>query len=263
VVLDLAANEAKPEADAGASRAPEGEPESVPSPSAHPSEPHRSVSDDPEALQRIAATLESIAGRSAAQEELIRRLHERVQELQLGETRMLLKPVMAGLVALLGELSMQGRSIVRALSPAEATSLFDAFALRIENTLETLGLEAYRPEVGAPVAARLHKVISVIPTDDAALDGTVAAVLRAGFADPAEPKVAFASQVSAYRFTPPEPAELTVTAGERSDESAADRESLDPDLGTLPTPPASQLDPNTMSPDSQGHETTATEGNPQ
>ncbi len=194
----------------------QGEAEPAPAPdlaepdrAAEPEALDKSQPSDPVAelaaeVGRLAAAVATFSERSAGQEQLALRMHERLQELQAGETKQLLKPVIAGLVALLGDLLKQSQSITRDLTPTEASDLFEVFALRIENTLGNLGLESFAPKPGDDIDPRRHQAVTTTTGPDAAAAGKVASVVRPGFGDPSEPKVAFPAQVAVYEFIVPE-----------------------------------------------------------
>jgi molecular chaperone GrpE (heat shock protein) len=153
-------------------------------------------------LARMAAAVEGFNDRAAAQEDLISRLHDRVQVLQAGETKQLLKPIINGLVGLHSELAVQARSVNRELSVDEVVGLLDVLAVRVVNTLSGLGMEPFVPGLGEPFNGRFHQAIVTVPTGALGADKQIAAVLRPGFTDPSEKRIAFPAQVSVYKFDP-------------------------------------------------------------
>jgi molecular chaperone GrpE (heat shock protein) len=159
-------------------------------------------------LARMAAAVEGFNDRAAAQEDLISRLHDRVQVLQAGETKQLLKPIINGLVGLHSELAVQARSVNRELSVDEVVGMLDVLAVRVVNTLSGLGMEPFVPGLGEPFNGRFHQAIVTVPTGALGVDKQIAAVLRPGFTDPSEKRIAFPAQVSVYKFDPqlPDPA---------------------------------------------------------
>lgn len=164
-------------------------------------------------LASQGAAIAQFHERSVAQEQLITKLHDRVQTLQAGETKHLIKPVVGGLVALYGEILTQVRGIQRDLSQAEMQELLEVLGVRVENTLATLGVESYGAAVGDPFNPRSHQAIDVVATDLPDQHQTIAAVLRPGFQDPTEPRPMFAAQVTVSKYVQPKPStELDVAA---------------------------------------------------
>jgi molecular chaperone GrpE (heat shock protein) len=183
----------------------------------------RRVDELATALASQSAVIARFHERSAAQEEIITRLHDRVQTLQAGETRHLIKPVVGGLVALYGEILTQIRGIHRDLSRAETQELLEVLGVRVENTLATLGVEPYGAGVGDPFNPRRHQAIDVVTTDLPDQHQTVAAVLRPGFEDPTEPRPMFVAQVTVSKYVKSEsPAEPQAPASVASSDIAPD-----------------------------------------
>jgi len=153
-------------------------------------------------LATLSAAVNRFNDRSEAQEDIISRLHDKLQLLQAGETKQLLKPVISGLVSLHSELAVQGRSVTRELSVDEVVGLLDVFAVRVANILFSLGMEPFVPDIGEPFNGRFHQAIATVNTGAAVNDKRVASVLRPGFTDPMEKRIAYPAQVSVYRFDP-------------------------------------------------------------
>lgn len=152
-------------------------------------------------LDRVAAEIGGFHARAEAQEELIAKMHARIEVLQSGETKKLLKPVSTQLVALYSDLEDAAASIGPEATVQQFTGLLANFSLTVEQILDNLGLSSLETAPGDDFEPRLHQAIKKIDTTEEASDRKIAAVLRQGFAEPGEVKPTVHSRVSVYRFT--------------------------------------------------------------
>lgn len=149
------------------------------------------------AVEALRAELAAHGARAAAREELIIRLHDEVQRLRTGERAALMRPVIADLGRLRNALLRQ------AAQAGDTGVLFAGFADELGLSLERVGASPVSPKPGDPVEIGAHRVTGVVPTDDEALDGTVASVDADGYHDGLSGKVVVPALVRAHRFTPP------------------------------------------------------------
>ncbi|GLZ79236.1 hypothetical protein Afil01_40430 [Actinorhabdospora filicis] len=146
------------------------------------------------AVEALRAELAAHGARAAAREELIIRLHDEVQRLRTGERAALLRPVIADLGRLRNALARQ------AAQAGEAGVLFAGFADEVGLSLERVGASPVSPKPGEPVEIGAHRVVGVVETGDAGLDGTVASVDADGYFDGLAGKVVVPALVRAHRL---------------------------------------------------------------
>lgn len=176
-------------------------------------------------LAEIRQLLRSYDERAAARERVIDRLHEENQALRAGERQLLLRPVLTDLQRLRNELLRQARSLSGSSAdppdepsgsppghlPADrAADLLRSFADSLELTLDRCGVSPVRAVVGEAFDPRRHRATQVRPTDDPALDGTVAAALEDGYHDVPADRPTAAAEVCVLRVVggttyPPDP----------------------------------------------------------
>jgi molecular chaperone GrpE (heat shock protein) len=130
-----------------------------------------------ERLTAVEAAVGEFHRRSAHREAVIDRLHEENQRLRGGQHRALLEPVVVDLIRLYDSLHAERRRL------GEDGRIFESFADDVLLTLERCGLEEFTAEAGEPFDPGRHAAVSVVPTDDPELDGTVAEPVAAGFAE--------------------------------------------------------------------------------
>jgi molecular chaperone GrpE (heat shock protein) len=171
------------------------------------------------ALTQVLAELtEQVANfhdRAAAHEELIAKMHARIEKLQSGETKKLLKPISTQLIALYSDLEDTASELRPDTSIDQVAGLLTNFSLTVESILDNLGLLPLQTAAGDAFEPRLHHAIKRVDTSDPASDRTIAVVLRQGFAEPGEPKPLVPSRVSVYRYDGSAPTETpTADSGE-------------------------------------------------
>jgi molecular chaperone GrpE (heat shock protein) len=141
-------------------------------------------------LTEISATLHEVAeqsqryhARSEQREGVIDLLRSELEVLRRGERRGLLRPVLADLGRLRGDLLSQSAALPADFDAAKAADLLRSYAETIELTLESNGVVTFAPDGGERFDPRLHRRVGRESTDDPALAGHVAAVRRDGYLD--------------------------------------------------------------------------------
>ncbi|WP_272897008.1 nucleotide exchange factor GrpE [Mycolicibacterium tusciae] len=168
------------------------------------SEPASSVEPTTAELADVLANLNSqIANfheRAAAQEVLIAKMHARIELLQSGETKKLLKPVSTQLIALYSDLEDAAAALSPGISVEQIGGLLSNFALMVEQILDNLGLTSLETAAGDDFEPRMHHAIKKVDTGNPASDRKIVEVLRQGFIEPGEAKPLAPSRVSVYRY---------------------------------------------------------------
>lgn len=152
-----------------------------------------------ESLTRLSDEVSRFHDRAAAQESLIAKMHARIEGLQSGETRKLLKPVSTQLIALYSDLEDAATSLRPDTSVEQFGGLLTGFALTVEQILDHLGLMSLGTAAGDDFVPQLHHAVKKVDTGDMASDRKIAAVLRQGFIEPGQAKPLMPSRVSVYR----------------------------------------------------------------
>jgi molecular chaperone GrpE len=141
-------------------------------------------------LAEIAATLGDVAEqsrryhtRAEQREGVIDLLRSELEVLRRGERRGLLRPLLADLCRLRGDLLTQSAALPADFDAAKAADLLRSYADSIELTLDSNGVVSYTPEDGERFDPRLHRRVGGEPTDDPGLTGYIAAVRRVGYLD--------------------------------------------------------------------------------
>jgi molecular chaperone GrpE len=141
-------------------------------------------------LAEISATLSEVADqsrryhtRAEQRESVIDLLRSELEVLRRGERRGLLRPLLADLCRLRGDLLSQSAALPADFDAVKAADLLRSYAETIELTLDSNGVVTYAPEGGERFDPRLHRRVGGEPTDDPALAGHVAGVRRVGYLD--------------------------------------------------------------------------------
>jgi molecular chaperone GrpE (heat shock protein) len=141
-------------------------------------------------LTGISATLREVAdlsqryhARAEQREGVIDLLRSELEVLRRGDRRGLLRPVLADLCRLRGDLLSQSAALPTDFDAAKAADLLRSYAETIELTLESNGVVTYAPDGGERFDPRLHRRVAGEATHDPALAGRVAGVRRDGYLD--------------------------------------------------------------------------------
>jgi molecular chaperone GrpE len=170
--------------------APAGEIAAESEPAAASSPPDPAAPTAEALLTEISATLSEVADqsrryhtRAEQRESVIDLLRSELDVLRRGERRGLLRPLLADLCRLRGDLLSQSAALPADFDAGKAADLLRSYAETIELTLDSNGVVTYAPEGGEPFDPRLHRRVGGEPTDDPALAGHIAAVRRVGYLD--------------------------------------------------------------------------------
>lgn len=141
-----------------------------------------------DAIKALSAVVDSLSfqlarehDRAKAREAVIDRLHEETRRLRAGETRELLRPVLADLRRLRNDLLSQARSLPGTISSDNAAVLLESYANSVVLILERYGVTPVRPEPLVSFDPRRHRAAGVTETPDPELAGTIALVLSDGY----------------------------------------------------------------------------------
>jgi molecular chaperone GrpE len=141
-------------------------------------------------LCEISATVREVAdlsqryhARAEQREGVLGFLRSELEVLRRGERRGLLRPVLADLCRLRGDMLSQAGALPAAFDAARAAGLLRSYAETIELTLESHGVITYVPGGDDRFDPRLHRRVGGEPTADPALAGHIAAVRRDGYLD--------------------------------------------------------------------------------
>lgn len=164
-----------------------------------------------DALANLTSEVAKFHDRAAAQEALIAKMHARIEVLQSGETKKLLKPVSNQLIALYSDLEDTAASLCPDTSVEQFGGLLTNFLLMVEQILDNLGLTTLGTAAGDDFEPRMHHAIKKVGTGDPTSDRKIVEVLRQGFIEPGEAKPLAPSRVSVFRYEGSR-AEFTSTA---------------------------------------------------
>jgi molecular chaperone GrpE (heat shock protein) len=141
-------------------------------------------------LTEISATLREVGDqsrryhtRAEQRESVIDLLRSELEVLRRGERRGLLRPLLADLCRLRGDLLSQSAALPADFDAVKAAELLRSYAETIELTLESNGVVTYAPEGGERFDPRLHRRIGGESTAEPALAGHVAEIRRDGYLD--------------------------------------------------------------------------------
>ena len=150
-------------------------------------------------LAKVEGQLAEFHRRAAHRELVIDRLHEENQEFRGGLGRIILEPVVADLIRLYDQLSMESR---RLESNGQDGRLMGSFADDVAQILDRCGIEIFSAEPGDPFEPDRHKPLAVVACDDEARHNTVAEVLAAGFTDRDSGRIRRPVQARFHQYTP-------------------------------------------------------------
>jgi molecular chaperone GrpE len=141
-------------------------------------------------LTEISATVRDVAdlsrryhARAEQREGVIDLLRSELEVLRRGERRGLLRPVLADLCRLRGDLLSQAAALPEDFDAAKAADLLRSYAETIELTLDSNGVVTYAPDEGERFDPRVHRRVGGEATGNPALAGHVAAIRRDGYLD--------------------------------------------------------------------------------
>jgi molecular chaperone GrpE (heat shock protein) len=153
-----------------------------------------------DAMAGIRADISLFQERSAAQESLITRMQQRIDELQGDQVRALLSPVYQELASLHADLLEAAGKDYSVLPPERLPRELSFLLSRVDTTLHLLGLESVGAAAGVPFDSRLHSAVRRVPTGRKSLDGVIATVQRQGFTFPGAAKASMYARVTVYAY---------------------------------------------------------------
>ncbi|MFE9242732.1 nucleotide exchange factor GrpE [Nocardiopsis sp. NPDC006938] len=168
--------------------------------------------ESPEAASGAGGVVAAVGGleeqvrkfhaRSENQEQIIRQMQSRIEQLQGDQVQALLKPVLrrfAGLHAQAAEAAERARE-----RGEKSEKDFDFFMDAIEESLGLIDVESVEAAPLVEFDPKKHHAARVVPTEDVELDKRVQRVLRQGFSYVDADRVFLPAQVSVYRYQPPQ-----------------------------------------------------------
>jgi molecular chaperone GrpE len=174
---------AQPAATAATETAP-AEMDAVPTDTAEagPS-PEALLAEISRAVREVAELSRRYHARAEQREGVIDFLRSELDALRQGERRGVLRPVLAELCRLRGDLLSQADTLPADFDTAKTARLLRSYAETLELTLGNNGVVTYAPDSGDLFDPRRHRRASGEPTTDSALVGHVARVRRDGYLD--------------------------------------------------------------------------------
>lgn len=181
-------------------------------------------------LAALTTAVEFHHERTAAQESLISRMQDRIEELEADQVRALLGPIIVELAQLHAASLEAAAADFEAMSPSAAIARvrkeLGFLASRIEEALSLLGAESLEAAVGVPFDSRLHQAMRRLPSAEPDLDGRIAGVQRQGFRVAGAEKPLLYAKVTVHAYSP----ELALDSP-----GMTDSEVSEPPPSTVPT----------------------------
>jgi len=161
---------------------------------------------------RIEEQLAEFHRRSAHREAVIDRLHAENQRLGRGLGRLILEPVVADLIRLHDQLTVEAH---RLEADGQDHRLVLSFADDVVQILDRCGVGMFSAEPGDPFDRGRHQALTVVACGDEARHNTVAEVMGAGFVERETDRVRRPVQARFYQ--------LAVSGDETEPEDGNDR----------------------------------------
>ena len=155
-----------------------------------------------EAIAGVRADFSTFQERSAAQESLIARMQQRIEELQGDQVRALLSPVYQELASLHADLTEAAGKDYSVIPPERLARELSFLVSRVDTALQLLGLESVGAAAGVQFDSRLHSAVRRVPTGRKSLDGMIEDVQRQGFIFPGAAKASMYARVTVYTYDP-------------------------------------------------------------
>lgn len=137
--------------------------------------------------------------RAQARERIIDRLHQEAEGLKAGQTREVLRPVVADLRRLRDDLVTQARSVPETMARRDVAALLESYADSVALILERCGVIPVRPAPETTFDAHRQQVSGVTETAQPTLDGTIASVVNDGYAEVGTGQQVAPARVIVYR----------------------------------------------------------------
>ena len=155
-----------------------------------------------EAIASLRADSSTFQERSAAQESLIARMQQRIEDLQGDQVRALLSPVYQELASLHADLIEAAGKDYSVLPPERLPRELSFLLSRVDTALQLLGLESVSAAAGVQFDSRLHSAVRRVPTGRESLEGMIEDVQRQGFIFPGAAKASMYARVTVYTYDP-------------------------------------------------------------
>lgn len=155
-----------------------------------------------EAIAGLRADFSTFQERSAAQESLIARMQQRIEDLQGDQVRALLSPVYQELASLHADLAEAAGKDYSVIPPERLARELSFLVSRVDTALQLLGLESVGAAAGVQFDSRLHSAVRRVPTGRESLDGMIEDVQRQGFIFPGAAKASMYARVTVYTYDP-------------------------------------------------------------
>jgi molecular chaperone GrpE (heat shock protein) len=155
-----------------------------------------------EAIAGLRADFSTFQERSAAQESLIARMQQRIEDLQGDQVRALLSPVYQELASLHADLTEAAGKDYSVIPPERLARELSFLVSRVDTALQLLGLESVGAAAGVQFDSRLHSAVRRVPTGRESLDGMIEDVQRQGFIFPGAAKASMYARVTVYTYDP-------------------------------------------------------------
>lgn len=173
-----------------------------------------------ELLGRLDKNVRAFTDRAEFYENLVRKLQNRVESLQVDQVQQLLGPVLTRLAILITQSADAAQLAQMHGEGYRADVEFEYFHDALIETLDLIGVESVGASPGAVFDRSVHASRKTVRTGDHGLDWTVAKVLRQGLIRPGSQRAFLPAQVSVYRYD----AELDSSADEPHTNQETDQE---------------------------------------
>ena len=158
------------------------------------------VSEGDTVLGGLDKNVRALSDRSEFYEDLVRKLQNRVESLQVDQVQQLLGPVLTRLAILVTQ-SADAAQLARIHGEGYRADVeFEYFHDALLETLDLVGVESVGAAPGAPFDRSVHASRKTVRTGEQGLDWTVAKVLRQGLVRAGGERAFLPAQVSVYRY---------------------------------------------------------------
>ncbi len=151
-------------------------------------------------LGDLDGSVRAFADRAEFYEDLVHKLQNRVESLQVDQVQQLLGPVLTRLAILITQ-SADAAQLARIHGEGyQADVEFEYFHDALLETLDLVGVESVGAAPGAPFDRSMHASRKTVRTGEQGLDWTIAKVLRQGLVRAGAERAFLPAQVSVYRY---------------------------------------------------------------
>lgn len=151
-------------------------------------------------LGDLDGSVRAFTDRAEFYEDLVRKLQNRVESLQVDQVQQLLGPVLTRLAILITQ-SADAAQLARIHGEGYRADVeFEYFHDALLETLDLVGVESVGAAPGAPFDRSVHASRKTVRTGEQGLDWTIAKVLRQGLVRAGAERAFLPAQVSVYRY---------------------------------------------------------------